>query len=134
MIVRYPGVIQPTVNNTDVWYFADVLPTLATIANAPIPEHIDGINTWAAIIGEQPLISERYLYWEFYEGRFGQAIRWKNWKGVKNDVNDSWELYDLATDESEENDLAKDNPEMIQQFISWINENREESPYWKSGL
>ena len=134
MIVRYPEVVQPGINTTDSWYFADILPTFASIAGVDIPDDIDGINVWPAIVGKDSLPADRYLYWEFYEKRFGQAIRWRNWKGVKNDLDQPWELYDLSKDVSEENNVAEKHPELIDQFQNWIKNNRTESPYWASGL
>ena len=44
MIVRYPEVIMPKVNDSDVWYFADILPTFASIAEVPVPDNVDGID------------------------------------------------------------------------------------------
>jgi len=134
MIVRFPDVIDPAVNKKDVWYFADVLPTFAAIAGVDVPSHVDGINVWSAIIGEDQLPIDRFLYWEFYEGRFGQAVRWKNWKAVKNDVDKSWELYDLSQDKSENKNVVEKYPEIIDHIKKWVEENREESSYWSSGM
>jgi arylsulfatase A-like enzyme len=134
MIVWYPEIIKPSVNDEDVWYFADVMPTLASIANIDPPKNIDGINVWPSILGKKSIPNERFLYWEFYEGRFGQAVRWKNWKAVKNDIDLPWELYDLSVDESETKDLSATNQDVLNIIKDWVNENRVESPYWSSGL
>jgi arylsulfatase A-like enzyme len=134
MIVWYPGKIKPIVNREDVWYFADVMPTLASIANIDPPKNIDGINVWPSILGKKSIPDERFLYWEFYEGRFGQAVRWKNWKAVKNDIDLPWELYDLSVDESETKDISSTNQDVLNIIKDWVNENRVESPYWSSGL
>lgn len=134
MIVRYPGMINPSVNKDDIWYFADVMPTLAAIANVSPPGNIDGVNVWPAILGQSQIPVDRFLYWEFYEGRFGQAVRWKNWKAVKNDVDQPWELYDLSIDESETTDVVTAHDDVLNEIVNWVNENRVESPYWSSGL
>jgi arylsulfatase A-like enzyme len=110
------------------------MPTLASIANIDPPKNIDGINVWPSILGKKSIPDERFLYWEFYEGRFGQAVRWKNWKAVKNDIDLPWELYDLSVDESETKDISATNQDVLNIIKDWVNENRVESPYWSSGL
>lgn len=134
MIVRYPGVISNGVNTNDAWYFADILPTFASIAGLVVPDDIDGVNVWPAIIGESSLPSDRFLYWEFYEKRFGQAVRWKNWKAVRNNIDQPWELYDLSVDESEVHNIVEKHPEIIGTIKAWVDKNREESQFWTSGL
>jgi arylsulfatase A-like enzyme len=134
MIVRYPGNIRPGVNTEAVWYFADVLPTLAAIAGVSASKEIDGINIWPSIIEDRPLPDDRFLYWEFYEKRFGQAVRWQNWKAVKNDVGSPWELYDISIDISETEDLAVERKDIIDEVEAWIEHNRTDSPHWTSEI
>lgn len=134
MIVRYPGKIRPGVNTEAVWYFADVLPTLAAIAGISAPKEIDGINIWPSIIEDRPLPEDRFLYWEFYEKRFGQAVRWQNWKAVKNDADLPWELYDISSDLSETEDLASERKDIVDEIEAWIEQNRTDSPYWTSEM
>ena len=51
-----------------------------------------------------------YLYWEFV----GQtAVRSGDWKAIQTKPNGPWELYNLAADVSERNDLAAKNPEIL---------------------
>ena len=42
-----------------------------------------------------------------------QAVRWGNWKAVRNRGVDKFELYDLATDIGEEKNVAADHPEVL---------------------
>jgi arylsulfatase A-like enzyme len=134
MVVRYPGKIRPGVNTEAVWYFADVLPTLAAIAGVSALKEIDGVNIWPCIIEDRPLPDDRFLYWEFYEKRFGQAVRWQNWKAVKNDVGSPWELYDISSDISEKKNLSDERKDVVEKIEAWIEQNRTESPHWASEM
>jgi arylsulfatase A len=135
MVVRYSGKIRPGVNTEAVWYFADVLPTLAAIAGVSacqkkLMESISGHQS--SKIARLP--EDRFLYWEFYEKRFGQAVRWQNWKAVKNDVGSPWELYDISSDISEKKNLSDERKDVVEKIEAWIEQNRTESPHWASEM
>jgi arylsulfatase A-like enzyme len=134
MIVHYPAGIAPRTDSTGVWYFADVLPTLAAIAGASTPEDIDGKNVWPQITGENEWDNERLLYWEFYENGFDQAARWGKWKAVKLGNQSQWELYDLHADEAETTNVADANPEVVDKIADMVQQERRESPYWRSDV
>jgi arylsulfatase A-like enzyme len=130
MIVRYPGVITPGRVDDRVWYFADVLPTLAAIAGVEAPEGIDGVNVLPTLIGEEQDLSDRFLYWEFHEGNFLQAVRWGDWKAVRPGVGAPLELFDLANDPAETRDVAADTPEVVAHFEAYLRDARTDSPLW----
>ena len=134
MIVRYPGVIPPNTMNDTPWYFADVLPTLAEIASTEAPKNIDGVSVWPTLRGEQQDVSERVLYWEFHERGFQQALRWKDWKAIKPALDQPWQLYDLGSDVSEENDVAASNPDVVNYLAGKAGESRVESVSWPVNL
>lgn len=135
MIAWWPGEIEPGMKSDAIWYFADVLPTLATLAEAEIPDNIDGINVLPAILtGEQAGLDERPLYWEFYEAGFQQAARKGNWKAVRNNINDEIELYHLPDDPGEENNVARMHPETIAWFEDYFVSARTPSENWPSPL
>jgi hypothetical protein len=48
--------------------------------------------------------SHEYLYWEFFESGFEQAIRFKDWKAVRLAAGRPLELYDLDAELGERND------------------------------
>ena len=74
-----------------------------------------------------------YLYWEFHENNGRQAIRKGDWKAVKYDVhnNGKIELYNLADDVSETNDLSDKYPEKVAEFDSLMRVSRTESELFK---
>ena len=58
------------------------------------------------------------LYWlnsdpKDPEHRHLTAVRWKNWRLIKDKTDGSWKLYDLKTDPREENDLARDHADIV---------------------
>ncbi len=130
MIARYPGVIAPGSTSDLVWYFPDVLPTLADIAGAEVPENIDGVSVLPTLHGKNQDLDDRFLYWEFHENGFQQAVRWKNWKAIRLAPDEPFELYDLTVDESEENNIAEQHPDKIERIEKFIQEDRTESLYW----
>ncbi len=114
MIVRWPGHVDAGSVSSEPWYFADVLPTLAELAGAKVPQDIDGVSMLPTLIGEKAAghkqAPHKYLYWEDGPDR---AVRVGGWKAVRQEQNDNRiELYDLTADVGESNDLAGEHPEI----------------------
>ena len=55
------------------------------------------------------------LYWE-HEGN--AAIRIGDHKLVRAGINGDWELFDLAQDRTEQNNLASDQPERVKEMVT----------------
>ncbi len=132
MIVHMPGTVPGGRVSDYPWYFPDVLPTLADLVNIPVSKNIDGISVLSEILGEEMPESDRVLYWEFHEKDFFQAVRWKNWKGVRTTLGGQLELYDLEKDESETTDVSGSYPQVVADIEEYLSTARTESPYWKA--
>ncbi len=130
MVVRWPGKVPAGKVDDRPWYFADVLPTLAEAAGAKAPAGIDGISVLPALRGKAQDLKDRYLYWEFFEGGFKQAVRWRDWKAVRPGLGKALELYDLAEDLGETTDVARDHPRIVQQIETYLKTARTPSPEW----
>ena len=119
MIAFWEGKIIAGSKSEHVSAFWDVLPTLAELTELPTPENIDGISFLPALLGKEQKQHE-YLYWEFHEKGGRKALRKGDWKMVQYDVFDpektTTELYNLAEDVGEENNLAAGNPEMVKEL------------------
>jgi len=129
MIVRWPGHIKAGKTSDQVWAHWDFLPTAAEIAGAKVPDGIDGISMLPAITGKKQRNHE-YLYWEFHEGGFKQAVRFGDWKAVRLDPADKLELYNLKMDLSERKNAAAANPAVVRKAENYLNSARVESPLW----
>jgi len=133
MIVRWQGTIAPAQTNDLVWWFADVLPTLAELAGAQCPSGLDGTSVAPVLLAQasdRPEFSQpRHLYWEFHERGSRQAVRFGRWKGVR-----QWqgplELYDLEADEAETADVATQHPQVVRALETWLETARSASPHW----
>lgn len=130
MIVRWKGKTRMGIENGFPWYFTDIMATFADIAGIDLNRQTDGISVLPLIMGEEFNPAERFLYWEFFEGGFSQAARWKEWKAVKNAGDSTLELYNLMQDIKEENDVAASNPDMVDMFEHYMDTARTETPYW----
>jgi arylsulfatase A len=129
MIASWPGTIPAGRVSNHVWAHWDILPTLADIAGAPAPPGVDGIAMTRALRGEsQP--AHEFLYWEFHERGFQQAVRMGTWKAIRLKQDAPLELYDLATDPAEQRDVAVAHPEIVAKLESYLKTARTDSPRW----
>lgn len=116
MIAWWPGVIEPGIVSDHLWYFPDVMPTLAELTGAKLPEDREGISIVPTVLGEDAAgkIQEqhKYLYWESHDRR-EIAVRMAQWKAVKARGNDEFELYDLSRDIEERHNIASEHPDIF---------------------
>ena len=104
MIVHWPkGIVSPGRICREPVHLVDIPPTVAALAGAKNPATGQGININNAF-QNKPLQREGNLYWQWGGGN---AIRKGDMKLVRHNGGD-WELYDLAKDRTELNDLAGD--------------------------
>ncbi len=112
MAIRWPGQIKPGRVSDHLWYFPDVMPTLAEISGTRAVKDTDGISIVPELLGrKQP--KHKYLYWELGNQT---AVRMNNWKAVRPRPNADWELYDLSKDLSEAHNIAAANPDILAQM------------------
>jgi arylsulfatase A len=113
-----------------VMAFWDMLPTLAEIGGGVAPQGIDGISMAAAILGKPQKRQHEYLYWEFYEKGFQQAVRMGDWKGVRLKQGEPIELYDLKTDQGETKNIAAAHPDVVARIEQIMRSSHTNNPYW----
>ncbi len=126
MIVRWPGTVPAGKTSDLPWAFWDFLPTAAELAGVQPPSGLDGISVVPAIMGRR---QERkgYLYWEFHERGFEQAVRLGKWKAVRHGTKKPIELYDLSADISEQHDIAAHHLDIVQHMREIMQTARTES-------
>ncbi|MBQ9138288.1 MAG: arylsulfatase [Alistipes sp.] len=126
-VASYPAKIKGGQVCDHIGYFADIMPTLCSLAGVDSPQ-TDGVSLAPILTGNADKQAEHeYLYWEFPD-RGGQiAVRWGNWKGIIENMharNRTMQLYDISTAskevESADRDVAAQHPEIVERMWGYI--------------
>ena len=130
-LARWPGVIPAGRVSGEPWAFWDFLPTAAELSGAALPQGFtpDGLSLVSFLKGG-PAPERDYFYWELHEDKPIQAIRFGDWKAVRNGPAAPVELYDLASDAGEKNNLAARHPELVEKALRLMREARTDDPKW----
>ncbi len=131
LIARWPGKIAAGRTTAQVSAFWDFPATALDIAGVKSPalpaEGISYAPTLFGRDGEQP--QHEALYWEFLlAGKTRQAVRLGHWKGVRLAPAQPLELYDLATDEGEQHDVAATQPAVVARLTELLRTLRTDDP------
>ncbi len=129
MVARWSGTIPAGRVSYQEWAHWDMLPTLAEIGGATTPAGIDGLSMARALRGEQQR-GHDFMYWEFHERGFQQAVRMDYWKAVRLKKGGPLELYDLPNDPNEQHDVASVNPDVVAKIEKYLATARTESARW----
>lgn len=130
-LARWPGVVPAGRVSDEPWAFWDFLPTAAELAGAKVPAECktDGLSLVSFLKGG-PAPKRDVFYWELHEGKPIQAVRFGNWKAVKNGPNAAVELYDLAADAGEKNNLAASKPDVVAKAVELLKSNHTPDENW----
>ena len=113
-LARWPGTVPAGRVSDEPWAFWDFLPTAVELAHAQLPANCkpDGLSLVSFLKGG-PAPKRDYFYWELYEAQPIQAIRFGDWKAVRNRPKGPIELYDLKADAGENRDIASAHPDLV---------------------
>lgn len=119
-VVRWPGHVEAGATSDYVSGFEDWLPTMMEVVGAKqgVPEHVDGVSLLPVLKGEDQA-PRNFLYREFagYGGQ--QTIRVGDWKAVRQNLNRGkikTELYNIAEDAGEQQDVAAQHPDVVRKL------------------
>jgi arylsulfatase A-like enzyme len=139
-IVRWPGnVPERKTDTSSVMTAVDLLPTLASVAGALLPANYepDGESVLSALQGDS-FERTKSVYWVWPLGLNSQdpasyywphqAYQSGDWKLLVNDELGTVELYNVLGDWYETDDVAAENPEVVQRLLAEMTEMRATFP------
>ncbi|MBK1834183.1 sulfatase [Roseibacillus ishigakijimensis] len=136
MAMRWPGKIEAGSVIDDPVISLDFVPTFLQMAGGAteLKKPLDGIDLLPRLTGEKSDLPERTLFWRS-GGKGGRyAVRQGDWKLLRNGP-DEVQLFNLAADISESNNLAAEEPALVAklqaELASWEAELVE--PWWGPG-
>lgn len=116
-IARWPGKIAASSTSDGNIIFYDMLPTLAELAGMKLPAPTDGISIVPTLLNTGPQPAHDFLYWEAPGGDgLTQVVRAGDWKLLKPFGKKPPELYNLASDLAETQNVADANPAVVQRL------------------
>jgi uncharacterized sulfatase len=131
-LARWPGKIKANSVNAHIGYFGDVLATMSDLTKQATPAGLDSISLLPTLLGKGKQLQHRYLYFEFYEQGGRQSVRFGNWKAIRQPMlTGKVQLYDLAKDLGETNDLAAAYPDIVKQAVAYLEEAHVNHPSWQ---
>ncbi|MBX2870718.1 MAG: sulfatase [Saprospiraceae bacterium] len=141
LLVRWKSKIEEAWETDTPVTNLDFFPTLLDLLGIEVPNEkvLDGQSLADLLLEKKPL-AERPLIWHFpiylqayrvggdesrddlFRTRPGSVIRLGNWKLHQYFEDDAIELYNLANDLGEQQDLATDRPEKAQELLAILND------------
>lgn len=121
-LANWPGHIPAGVTIHELIHVVDMFPTLAGLAGASTAKckPLDGLDVWGAMSEGKPSPRTEIVYnIEPFRG----SVRTEDWKLIwRTPLPSALELYDLARDPSETNNIAAANPEIVTRLQKRIEE------------
>ena len=129
LIVSWKSKYQHLNNSirTNVGFLPDIMATFIEVANAKYPTTFHNGNKITPLVGtsltkalDNPnAILHEYLFGEHYENQY---VRWNDWKAIKDQESDCWELYNIKNDRTERHNLSAKYPDILNKLIKkWNN-------------
>lgn len=121
LLVRWPGKVKPGSVSDHVCAHWDVFATVAQAVAPQVAVDGDGLSFLPTLLGTGKQTAHPSLYWEYHASGGIQAARLGTWKGVKRNAKQpeaKIELYDLAKDPAEADDVAAAHPEIVAQIAA----------------
>ena len=120
-LINWPGKIKPGINN-QLMHVVDYYPTLVKLAGGSLDKSktLDGVDMWQTLSEGAPSPRKEIVYnIEIFRG----AVREGDWKLFwRATLPSKVELFDLAQDPSEKNDVADQNAEKVRELRNRIND------------
>ncbi len=122
LIIKKPGFVLAETSSDYPVVSCDFYPTILELAGLSLlpRQHVDGISLLPLLSGEN-MIDRNYIFWHFphYHGSSwtpGAAIRSDEWKLIVFYDWEKEELYNLKNDPGEEQNLASEYPDKVEEL------------------
>jgi arylsulfatase A len=133
VIIKWPGVAKPGSVSEVLVTSSDYYPTILAAADQPILplQHLDGVDL-TPVLKNQGQVDRDAIFWHYPhynqhpESFPSGVIRKGDWKLIEKFDTGELELYDLATDEGEQDNLASKRPRLAQNLLSEMRAWRQE--------
>jgi arylsulfatase A len=131
LIVRYPPLVKAGTTSDVPAISIDLAPTIAELSSVKSIPRMDGVSLLPVLKDAAADLSRPTLYWHYPHYHPGGAtpygaIRDGDWRLVEFFEDNRIELYNLAEDVGESNDLAAKNPhkrdELLAMLRAWRND------------
>ena len=124
-IAWWPGTIPAGKTSDALSTTMDLLPTLAGLAKADIPNDrvIDGKDIWNILSGKEDEKSPHKNFFYFFNGRL-EAVRSGPWK--YREINNKAQLFNLDKDIGERNNVLLENPIIVKKMKKYMVEMEDE--------
>ena len=126
MIVKWPGVTEPGSICDHPVISTDFYPTMLELAdlNSKPEQHCDGVS-FAPLLHGAPMPNDRPIFWHYPHygnqgGSPGAAVRLGDYKLIEFFEDGHVELYNIADDLSETNNLAEKLPEKATELLQML--------------
>ena len=119
-IANDPAIIKKHIQSAQPAHLVDLMATCLDVAGMAYPKTYKG-NAITPIEGISLLPLMQYKKWEghgsiFFEHEGGRAVREGVWKLVSQYPDNKWQLYNIRTDRTEQNDLSAQHPDVVKQM------------------
>ena len=131
-IVSWNGNVPEGTESSQPFAFWDYMPTFAELLESDCP-NTDGVSVLPTFFGREGQNEHDFLYFEFLEMGGKQAVIQGNWKLLHQNIRDkaTWELYNLASDPSENHNVISIYPEKAEELREIMKNARIEDSNWE---
>lgn len=105
----------------NVCFLPDIMATFVEASGASYPETYDGYliqplegKSMLETVSNPGAKLHDYIFGEHFDNRY---VRHGDWKAVKDQQSERWELYDIAKDRAETHDRSAEKPELTEKLI-----------------
>ncbi len=105
-------------------FLPDIMATIVDVTGSTYPEKYHDGNDIHPMVGKSLANAVRsdkikslheYIFWEHQDN---QAVRWGDWKAVKEQSTQKWELFNIVEDRAERVDIAEENPQTLKTMVA----------------